>query len=66
MLAFFAFELHAEGFLEGGPDGAESREVVRVLDAGAGVAGGRGQEEGDLAGVVKRGGVEQNALGIGF
>ena len=64
MLAFLGLELHAEGFFQGGADGGEGGEVAGVLDAGAGVAGVGGEEEGDVARVIERRGVEQDALEV--
>ena len=64
VLALFGLELHAEGLFQRGADGGEGGEVAGVLDAGAGVAGVGGEEEGDVARVVERGGMEQDALEV--
>ena len=64
MLALLGLELHAQRLFQRGADGGEGGEVAGVLDAGAGVAGVRGEEEGEVAWVVEGRGVKHHALEI--
>ena len=64
MSAFDGLELHAQGLLQRRPNGSERRQFSGRLDAGARVPGVGGEEESNVAWIVERRGMQQDALEV--
>ena len=61
VLALLALELHAEGFFQSLPQAFQGGQVGGLLDAGAGLAGIRGEKPREVLRVGQRRGVEHDA-----